>query len=88
MSVFKRGNTWWYEFQLNGSRIRESARTGSKTIAREAERHVGADSSAPSIASRHQSDSGCSRSPRNSGWQAAPGLHPTHSKHIAPTCGP
>jgi integrase len=39
MSVFKRGNTWWYEFQFNGSRIRESAKSTSKTIARDAERN-------------------------------------------------
>jgi integrase len=38
MSVFRRGNTWWFEFQFNGSRIRESAHTTSKTIARDAER--------------------------------------------------
>lgn len=38
MSVFRRGEIWWYEFQFSGSRIRESAKTNSKTIAREAER--------------------------------------------------
>jgi integrase len=38
MSVFKRGNTWWYEFHFNLSRIRESAKTSSKTVARDAER--------------------------------------------------
>src|SRR5215469_7948467 len=38
MSVFKRGGVYWFEFVFNGSRIRESAKTGSKTIAREAER--------------------------------------------------
>jgi hypothetical protein len=37
MSAYKRGNTWWYEFEFNGSRIRESANTTSKTIARQAE---------------------------------------------------
>jgi integrase len=37
MSVFKRGNTWWFEFVFNGARIRESARTSSKTIAKQAE---------------------------------------------------
>jgi hypothetical protein len=37
MSVFRRGNTWWYEFVFNGSRIRESAHTTSKTLARQAE---------------------------------------------------
>jgi integrase len=37
MSLFRRGKVWWYEFHFNGSRIRESARTSSKTIARQAE---------------------------------------------------
>ncbi|MGH9486978.1 MAG: tyrosine-type recombinase/integrase [Terriglobales bacterium] len=34
----KRGNVWWYRFQFQGRLIRESAKTGSKTLAREAER--------------------------------------------------
>lgn len=38
MSVFKRGGVYWFEFVFNGSRIRESAKTGSKNVAREAER--------------------------------------------------
>ena len=38
MSVYKRGQTYWYEFAFAGSRIRESARTDSKRIAQEAER--------------------------------------------------
>jgi hypothetical protein len=38
MSVYKRGSVWWFEFEFSGSRIRESARTSSKTIAQEAER--------------------------------------------------
>jgi integrase len=38
MSVYRRGGVYWFEFEFNGSRIRESARTSSKTIAREAER--------------------------------------------------
>lgn len=37
MSVFRRGNVWWYEFNFDGARIRESARTTSKTIAKQAE---------------------------------------------------
>ena len=35
--LYKRGNIWWFEFEFNGARIRESARTNSKTIARQAE---------------------------------------------------
>jgi hypothetical protein len=38
MSVYKRGGTYWFEFAFNGSRIRESAKSTSKTLAREAER--------------------------------------------------
>lgn len=37
MSIFRRGKIWWYEFQFNGARIRDSAKTNLKTIAREAE---------------------------------------------------
>lgn len=38
MSVYRRGDVWWYKFRFNGQAIRESADTGSKTVAREAER--------------------------------------------------
>ncbi len=38
MSVYKRGKVWWYKFTFNGQDIRESAKTGDKTLAREAER--------------------------------------------------
>ena len=38
MSVYKRGEVWWYKFRFNGQTIRESADTGSKTVARDAER--------------------------------------------------
>lgn len=38
MSVFKRGEVYWYEFSFNGARVRESVKTASKTLAREAER--------------------------------------------------
>src|SRR5216683_2004585 len=37
MGVYKRGGVYWYEFNFDGARIRESARTTSKTIARQAE---------------------------------------------------
>lgn len=37
MSVYRRGGVYWYEFSFNSSRIRESAHTTSKTIARQAE---------------------------------------------------
>lgn len=38
MAVFKRGDTYWYEFIFAGKRIRESAKTHSKTVAKEAEK--------------------------------------------------
>jgi integrase len=38
MGVYKLGHTYWYEFEFQGQRIRESAKTSSKTIARDAER--------------------------------------------------
>jgi len=38
MSVYKRGGTWWFKFRLNGQVVRESAKSNSKTVAREAER--------------------------------------------------
>ena len=38
MSVYKRGETYWFKFLFQGQQIRESARTNSKTVAREAER--------------------------------------------------
>jgi len=37
MSLFKRGNVWWYEFWFAGLRIRESTKTSSKTLAAAAE---------------------------------------------------
>jgi integrase len=38
MSVYKRGETYWFKFSIGGRVIRESARTDSKSIARDAER--------------------------------------------------
>src|SRR5215470_5186141 len=38
MSVYRRGETWWYKFKFAGQTIRESAKTGSKTVAKSAER--------------------------------------------------
>jgi hypothetical protein len=38
MAVYKRGDTWWYEFIFAGKRVRESAKTGRKTVAIDAER--------------------------------------------------
>ncbi|HWP84011.1 MAG TPA: tyrosine-type recombinase/integrase [Terriglobia bacterium] len=38
MSLYRRGNTWWYTFRFAGQRICESAKTHSKTVARDAER--------------------------------------------------
>jgi integrase len=38
MGVFKRGDVYWYEFIFAGKRIRESAKSHSKTVAKEAEK--------------------------------------------------
>src|SRR4051794_26601121 len=38
MAVYKRGEVWWYKFRFANQIIRESAKTGSKTVAREAEK--------------------------------------------------
>jgi integrase len=37
MAVYKRGNTYWYEFQFNGERVQESAQTANKEAARQIE---------------------------------------------------
>jgi len=37
MSLFRRGDVWWYEFRFAGRRIQESSKSPSKTIARTAE---------------------------------------------------
>src|SRR4051812_12117534 len=38
MAVYKRGDVWWYEFVFAEKRVRESAKTSSKTVAKEAEK--------------------------------------------------
>jgi integrase len=38
MSVYKRGDVWWYKFRFAGQLIRESSKSESKTVARDAER--------------------------------------------------
>src|SRR6516225_4266914 len=37
MAVYKRGGTYWYEFQFNGERIQQSAQTSNKEAARQIE---------------------------------------------------
>ena len=37
MAIYKRGETYWYEFQFKGERIQESAKTGNKEAARQIE---------------------------------------------------
>jgi integrase len=39
MGVYKRGETYWYKFYFANKLIRESAKTSSKTIAKEAEKN-------------------------------------------------
>ena len=38
MSVYRRGEVWWYKFRFAGQMIRESSKSESKTVARDAER--------------------------------------------------
>jgi len=37
MSLYKRGEVYWYEFRFNGARVQESAQTGNKDAARQIE---------------------------------------------------
>ncbi|MGA2184762.1 MAG: site-specific integrase [Bryobacteraceae bacterium] len=37
MSLYKRGDVYWYAFEFNGQRVQESARTGNKDVARQIE---------------------------------------------------
>ena len=39
MALFRRGEIWWYEFWFAGQRIRESTKSASKTVAKEAEKN-------------------------------------------------
>ncbi len=38
MSLYKRGDVWWYKFRFAGQMIRESTKSESRTVAKEAER--------------------------------------------------
>ena len=38
MSVYKRGDVYWYKFRFAGQMIRESSKSGSRTVAKDAER--------------------------------------------------
>ena len=38
MSLYKRGDMWWYKFRFAGQMIRESSKSESKTVAKDAER--------------------------------------------------
>ncbi len=38
MMLYRRGDVWWFKFKFAGQEIRESAKTTSKTVARDAER--------------------------------------------------
>jgi integrase len=39
VSLFQRGDIWWYEFWFAGRRIRESSKSESKTVAKSAEKN-------------------------------------------------
>jgi hypothetical protein len=38
MTLYKRSNVWWYEFEFRGQRIRESSHTRTKSVAERIER--------------------------------------------------
>ena len=38
MSVYRRGDVWWYKFRFAGQVFRESSKSASKTVAKDAER--------------------------------------------------
>jgi len=38
MSLYKRGDVWWYKFRFAGQVVRESSKSESKTVAKDAER--------------------------------------------------
>ncbi len=38
MSVYKRGGVWWYKFRFAGQVVRESSKSESKPVAKDAER--------------------------------------------------
>jgi integrase len=38
MSLYRRGATWWFKFRFAGQMVRESSKSGSKTVAKDAER--------------------------------------------------
>ena len=42
MSLYRRGDVWWYKFRFAGQMIRESSKSEGKTVAKEAERVDGA----------------------------------------------
>jgi hypothetical protein len=35
VSVYKRGEVWWYKFRFGGQMIRESSKSPSKTVAKD-----------------------------------------------------
>jgi len=37
MSLFRRGNVWWYKFYFAAQLIRESSKSTSRTVAKNAE---------------------------------------------------
>jgi integrase len=54
MMLYRRGDVWWYKFRFAGRLFRESAKTKSKTLARQAERkrHQGLEAAVHGIKKR------------------------------------
>jgi len=61
MSLFRRGDVWWYEFWFAGQRIRESTKSASKTVAGDAEKIANANWRRASTTSRTSAASGSAR---------------------------
>lgn len=43
MSIFKRGNVYWFHFIFDGRHYQQSTKQGSKTVARQIEASVRSD---------------------------------------------
>jgi hypothetical protein len=52
MALFKRGGVWWYKFYFAGQPIRESSKSTSKTVAKNAEQQRRRDSRLDSTISK------------------------------------
>ncbi len=54
MSLYKRGDVWWYKFRFAGQVLRESSKSESRTVAKEASALDAGSWKSPSIAYRNR----------------------------------